>query len=609
MKSPLLYLLEVLFCSGLLLGLYRLLLVRRIPYRACRRYLVAAMVAAAVIPALNIPLYPADTVFYPLPLIEAPAEAVLPARDAATAGPAADADVGTLAAEASAVPGPASVDRAAAWRGGVAALYGAVVLLSLGLLGVRMLRIRRLRRRAHLTPGDGYTLAEHPAIASPFSFLRTVFMSPACTGLRREMILCHERSHVRHAHTAERIVLEVVRCLYWINPFVWIAGRWLEEVQEWEADADVLKTGYDLTAYRIVIFRQLFGYNPDMTCGLNHSFTKNRFLMMTRFEMHRHALWRLGAAIPVVAGMMMLCSFTVRTAEPPVAGPAEAPTAGAPTAGAPVAEEAPGGDAYTVVVRMSGGELWVDGVPCTKEEMMRRIADKRDRLPAEERSRLTVEIRADGAVRMGSVSDAKAELREAGMLRVRYSLHGESVERLLPPSPGMAGQGRVEVLPVIEASFGTGEKPVTGAGVAIAQRNCFQVLVNDRIEMQAGLAARKTSVSMDELAARVAEFLRNPSDDAALSERREQEFELPDGRRERYAVSRGIVLLDTAPGAPYDAYVGVQQALTKAYAGLRDDLARRWFDRSFDELDEGQRTVVRRAVPVAVSEVAPQRSR
>lgn len=604
MKSPLLYLLEVLFCSGLLLGLYRLLLVRRIPYRACRRYLVAAMVAAAVIPALNIPLYPADTVFYPLPLIEAPAEAVLPARDAATAGPAADADVGTLAAEASAVPGHASADRAAAWRGGVAALYGAVALLSLGLLGVRMLRIRRLRRRAHLTPGDGYTLAEHPAIASPFSFLRTVFMSPACTGLRREMILCHERSHVRHAHTAERIVLEVVRCLYWINPFVWIAGRWLEEVQEWEADADVLKAGYDLTAYRIVIFRQLFGYNPDMTCGLNHSFTKNRFLMMTRFEMHRHALWRLGAAIPVVAGMMMLCSFTVRTAEPPVAGPAEAPTAGAP-----VAEEAPGGDAYTVVVRMSGGELWVDGVPCTKEEMMRRIADKRDRLPAEERSRLTVEIRADGAVRMGSVSDAKAELREAGMLRVRYSLHGESVERLLPPSPDMADQGRVEVLPVIEASFGTGEEPVKEAGVAIAQRNCFQVLVNDRIEMQAGLAARKTSVSMDELAARVAEFLRNPSDDAALSERREQEFELPDGRRERYAVSRGIVLLDTAPGAPYDAYVGVQQALTKAYAGLRDDLARRWFDRSFDELDEGQRTVVRRAVPVAVSEVAPQRSR
>ena len=607
MKSPLLYLLEVLFCSGLLLGLYRLLLVRRIPYRACRRYLVAAMTAAVVIPALNIPLYPADTVFYTLPLVEAPAEAVLPARAAGTAG-FADGAAGTVAAEASAAPGAASADRADVWRRGVAALYGAVALLSLGLLGVRMRRIRRLRRRAHLTPADGYTLAEHPAIASPFSFLRTVFMSPACTGLRREMILCHERSHVRHAHSVERIALEVVRCLYWINPFVWIAGRWLEEVQEWEADADVLKAGYDLTAYRTVIFHQLFGYNPDMTCGLNHSFTKNRFLMMTRFEMHRHALWRLGAAIPVVAGMMMLCSFTVRTAEPPVAQQA-VPAAEAPTAATPVADDAPCGDACTVVVRMSGEELWVDGVPCTKEEMVRRIADKRDRLPAEERSRLTVEIRADGAVRMGSVSDAKAELREAGTLRVRYSLHGESVARLLPPSPDMADNGRVEVLPVVEATFGTGEEPAKGAGLAIAQRNCFQVHVNDRIEMQAGLAARKTSVSTEELKARVAEFLRNPSDDAALSERRVQEFELPDGRRERYAVSRGIVLLDTADEAPYETYAAVQQALSEVYAGLRSDLSRHWFGQPFDALDEKQRAVVQRAVPIAISEVAPKRSR
>ena len=40
MKSPLLYILEVLFCSGLLLAFYRLLLVRKVSFRACRRYLV-----------------------------------------------------------------------------------------------------------------------------------------------------------------------------------------------------------------------------------------------------------------------------------------------------------------------------------------------------------------------------------------------------------------------------------------------------------------------------------------------------------------------------------------------------------------------------------------
>lgn len=61
MKSPALYLLEVLFCSGMLLAFYRLLLVRKVSFAACRRYLVAAMLLSAAIPALDIPLYPART--------------------------------------------------------------------------------------------------------------------------------------------------------------------------------------------------------------------------------------------------------------------------------------------------------------------------------------------------------------------------------------------------------------------------------------------------------------------------------------------------------------------------------------------------------------------
>ena len=81
MKSPLLYILEVLFCSGLLLAFYRLLLVRKVSFRACRRYLVAAVFLSAVIPALDIPIYPARTVVYPLPLIAAP-----PVRSSLPAG-------------------------------------------------------------------------------------------------------------------------------------------------------------------------------------------------------------------------------------------------------------------------------------------------------------------------------------------------------------------------------------------------------------------------------------------------------------------------------------------------------------------------------------------
>ena len=79
MKSPALYLLEVLFCSGMLLAFYRLLLVRKVSFAACRRYLVAAMLLSAAIPALDIPLYPARTEADPLPLVAS--QAVPPAEE------------------------------------------------------------------------------------------------------------------------------------------------------------------------------------------------------------------------------------------------------------------------------------------------------------------------------------------------------------------------------------------------------------------------------------------------------------------------------------------------------------------------------------------------
>ena len=79
MKSPALYLLEVFFCSGMLLAFYRLLLVRKVSFAACRRYLVAAMLLSAAIPALDIPLYPARTEADPLPLVAS--QAVPPAEE------------------------------------------------------------------------------------------------------------------------------------------------------------------------------------------------------------------------------------------------------------------------------------------------------------------------------------------------------------------------------------------------------------------------------------------------------------------------------------------------------------------------------------------------
>lgn len=267
MKSPLLYIVEMLFCSGILLAFYRLVLVRRVSFRVCRLYLVVALLLSAVIPALEIPVYPAS-VRNPDSVRSEWLQEAYPAGPAAVGEAAGEAVSGTQ-------PRPATPRYVFPLHLLPAAACAAVTLLSLGLLVVRLYRIRRLRRRSRLTPCDGYTLAENPQVAAPFSFLRTVFLGAGYEGERREMVLCHEAGHVRHLHSVECLIVEFVRSLFWFNPFVWIAQRWLKEVHEWEADREVLDAGYDLTRYRIVLFHQLFGYNPDIACGLNHSLTKN----------------------------------------------------------------------------------------------------------------------------------------------------------------------------------------------------------------------------------------------------------------------------------------------------------------------------------------------
>ena len=322
------YILEVLICSGLFLMLYRWLLAGKVSYRICRAYIVGTMLLAAAIPALDVPLYP-------------------PSRPSATSGMAisqeelmsespdfaygfgeesiADLTDGTPPHTDAAGLSPDGTDAARNADGKTAVLKAATVLYcltaaaSIVLILLNIIRIRRLRRHSRLTRMNDWTLAESDRIQTPFSFLRTVYMGLDYTPSERLMILTHEASHVRHRHFYERIVLSVLRSLLWFNPFLWMAEKDLREVQEWEADHDVLDKGNDLTLYRIAIFKQLFGYNPDISSGLNCSITKKRFIMMTKSQPGRHAALRLAAAIPLLTATFFAfgCGIRVQTPQAP----------------------------------------------------------------------------------------------------------------------------------------------------------------------------------------------------------------------------------------------------------------------------------------------------
>ncbi|MCM1150469.1 MAG: hypothetical protein NC209_00080 [Alistipes sp.] len=597
MKSPLLYLLETLFCSCLLMSFYRLALHRKISFAWSRRYLVGAVVLAVLIPALRIPVYPSRPgVEKRVPIVRPELTvATLPAQTFRSSAPAQDL--------------PAS--RSIAWprlgRSFFIGAYFLVVLFSVGAFVRRIVAIVRLRRSARLTACGAYVLAESPAIETPFSFLRTIYLGDGYEGRRRAIVLCHEASHVRHRHSLERLAVEAVRCVWWFDPFIRAAGRWLAEVHEWEADRDALDSGCDLTEYRSVLFHQLFGYNPDMACGLNHSLTKNRFAMMTRFQKRPYAAWRLGAALPVVAGMMMLCSFTVRMPGPDEQGSAADPEVPVSEVRAKLSASGDSGirligsqfrsDTLTLFIG-SDHSVSVDDDPksLSFSELEKRLTEFRDARSAEERSRLCVCLAAAPRTPLELISAVKEVLRRVSLFRVSYVTEAQRVGRLLPPKPQVA-VGGIRVATEVVAVADDAEFPADPGKIAVRRRNLLLVSVDDEGRMMAGPLNRQLAVDAEELTALVGCFITEGAD------RRPVDFER-DGTTVTCPVSEGVVSLAVASNAPYGVYLQVQQSLEEGFRQARVAWAEQQTGIPYAKLSEADRRFFERVVPLKIVEIS-----
>ena len=278
MKPYIIYVIEAFLCSGLFLVLYRWLIARKTNYSFCRKYLIVTMLLSVVIPMLNVPLYPQQTIYLEVPImttaIAQPAEQQTSEVET----------VETVETESATVAQPEVTEsRLTAeeiWFYSIVAIYIIVLVMSIALIMKGLLAVARLKRQAEITTTERYQLAVSGKVETPFSFWRTIFIRTDHNEMERRQIISHEASHVAHHHSIEKLFMTVLRSLFWFNPFLWIAERRLEEVQEWQADADALADGYTVESYRLTIIKQLFGCNPELTSGATNSLTKTRFMKM-----------------------------------------------------------------------------------------------------------------------------------------------------------------------------------------------------------------------------------------------------------------------------------------------------------------------------------------
>lgn len=141
-----------------------------------------------------------------------------------------------------------------------------------------------------------------------FSFFGKISVSSSLTQKEKALILEHELSHVRHNHSLEKVFMGFLKVVMWFNPFVYIAAIHIEELQEYEADYDVLASGADKKEYVSLIVEQVITSALPVGSKFYSYFTRSRFNWMLNPPHNSRGI----AVVPFAIFLAVAVLFTVQ---------------------------------------------------------------------------------------------------------------------------------------------------------------------------------------------------------------------------------------------------------------------------------------------------------
>lgn len=125
------------------------------------------------------------------------------------------------------------------------------------------------------------------------------------------LIFEHERQHIVFNHCRDKWLIEIFRCLYWLNPFVYWLRRQLYLLHEYQVD-EVLANRYGNSGYARFLLTQT--QQPCPT-GLQSSLFKNRHELVERVQVmmskpsSKKARWQYVLTIPLLGLSLLFYSF------------------------------------------------------------------------------------------------------------------------------------------------------------------------------------------------------------------------------------------------------------------------------------------------------------
>ena len=176
---------------------------------------------------------------------------------------------------------------------------GGVAMLSLTAIQTMSLMLR-LRRCEHITDNKDNVIVLTDYATSPFCLFHYIVMSHDDYANNRCFVLTHEQEHIRLRHYIDLIILQFATIIQWFNPFVWLIGKNLKAIHEFEVDEAVLNKGIDATQYqKFLVVKAVGNRLQPFANNLNKESLKRRIIMMNQKKSNRWMMLKALFIIPV----------------------------------------------------------------------------------------------------------------------------------------------------------------------------------------------------------------------------------------------------------------------------------------------------------------------
>ena len=196
-------------------------------------------------------------------------------------------------------------------------VYFAVVFLLLGKKLIYFSRILRLRKRLERFQTPETDVYYTDEACAPFTFFRSIFWKKDISFDSEEgqYVYRHELAHVRLGHSRDKTFMQLVCCIFWINPFFLLFRHELELVHEFAADNESLGEDNANELSSLLLCTLYPNYYRDFISRFFQSPVKRRIFMITKNKTQKSSMNMLRKMSIIPVTMFALYAFSIQPAD------------------------------------------------------------------------------------------------------------------------------------------------------------------------------------------------------------------------------------------------------------------------------------------------------